>query len=133
MVLTIEGKPVPKGSRVTHRLPNGRIVNREASKRWPSWSKSALAQIAEQFDGETLQPPYRLSADFFFSKPQKPSYPRSGDLDKYLRAVGDLLQMPIEGAGSVITDDRGILDIGTTKRYGDPERVEIVVEEISGF
>lgn len=109
-------------------------MNREASKRWPSWSKSALEQIAEQFDGETLQPPYRLSADFFFSKPQKPSYPRSGDLDKYLRAVGDLLQMPVaKGAGSVITDDRGILDIGSTKRYGDPERVEIVVEEITGF
>lgn len=130
--MTIEGKPVPKGSRVTHRLPNGKIVNREASKRWPSWSRSALEQIEAQFDGVTLQPPYRLTADFFFAAPQKPTYPRSGDLDKYLRAVGDLLQMKA-GAASVITDDRGILEIGSAKRYGDPERVEIVVEEIDAL
>lgn len=132
-VYVIDGKPVPKGSRVQGYTRSGRSFSREANKNVGPWMKSAHGQVLEQHQGDQLQAPYRVSAVFYFEPPQKPTWPRSGDCEKYMRAVADVLQGGGTYGTGVISDDRHIVEFSGIKRYGSPPRTEVVVEEIDEF
>lgn len=131
----IVGKPVPKGSRV-QGYANGRSFSREANKHVGPWMKQARQQILEQHDGDQLQPPYAVSVEFYFQPPAKRSWPRSGDCEKYMRAVADVLQAGGTYGSGVISDDRHILVFAGVKRYaeeGTVPRTVVVVEEVDGY
>lgn len=129
----IDGKPVPKGSRVQGFTKDGRSFSREANRHVGPWMKSARDQLTEQHSGEPLEPPYRVTATFIFEAPKKRSWPRSGDCEKYMRAVADVLQESGTYGAGVITDDRHIIEYSGVKRYGSPARTEVTVEEVTGY
>lgn len=134
--LVILGKPVPKGSRVQGYTKTGRSFSREANKHVGPWMKSAREQVLSQFTDEQLRPPYAVSCEFFFDPPAKRSWPRSGDCEKYMRAVADVLQDGGTYGAGVISDDRHILVFSGMKRYageGSLARTEVVVEEVDGI
>lgn len=132
----IIGKPVPKGSRVQGFTKNGRSYSREANKHVGPWMKSAHRQVLDQHEGDQLTAPYRVSCTFFFEAPKQRSWPRSGDCEKYLRAVADVLQGGGTYGTGVISDDRHIVEFSGKKVYaeeGTPARTEVLVEEVNGI
>ena len=133
----IEGKPVPKGSRVQgFSSKTGRSYSREANKHVGPWMKSAHGQVLAQHEGGQLKEPYRVTCTFFFEPPQQRSWPRSGDCEKYLRAVADVLQGGGTYGTGVISDDRHIIEISGKKVYaedGTPARTVVLVEEVNGI
>lgn len=120
---TVDGTPRPKGSRASGFTKSGRPYSRESNPRAAEWLKSARAHLAEQHQGAPLQPPYVVVLTLFFEEPSKPSWPRSGDVDKYSRASLDALTQ-----AGVIEDDRHVIELSAVKRYGTP-RTEITVHE----
>jgi len=121
---TVEGTPRPKGSRVSGFTKSGRPYSRESNPRASEWLKTARAHLSEQHDGGPLVPPYHVVLTFFFEEPKsKPTWPRSGDVDKYSRNALDALTQ----AGA-IEDDRHVIELSAIKRYGSP-RTEITVHE----
>lgn len=121
---TIDGTPRPKGSRVSGVSRSGVRYNRESNPRASEWLKSARAHLKEQHEGDPLKPPYVCELTFFFEEPKtKPTWPRSGDVDKYSRNALDALTQ----AGA-IEDDRHVIELSAVKRYGQP-RTEITVHE----
>lgn len=123
---TIDGDPVPKGSRTTGKRKDGTVYTREASKRYRPWAASAQQQLFAQADraGRVRfgQVPLRLEIVAYCRRPKKPTYewPTKGDTDKFLRAVGDQLQL-----AGVIADDRHIVETSARKlwTHGEP-RIE---------
>jgi Holliday junction resolvase RusA-like endonuclease len=121
---TIPGPPRPKGSRVAGVTKTGVRFNRESNPRATEWLKAAKAQLRDLHDAGPLLPPYQVVITLYFPEPKsKPTWPRSGDVDKYSRNVLDALTQ-----SSVIEDDRHVIELSAIKRYGSP-RTEITVHE----
>lgn len=132
----IHGKPLIK---------NGRIVTRvvEGNPKTKDW-KAAVAITARQvYQGELLRGPLSLSLVFY--RPRPAGHFGSGrnagavrasaapfpvtrpDTVKLTRAVEDAL------TGVVWADDSQIVRHMLAKDYGEPARVEIVIEELTGL
>ena len=82
---------------------------------------------AESFKSQCngmLDPPYKITASFYFDPPKEKSWPRTGDVDKFCRALLDAMVH-----GGVIEDDRHVIELSAVKRYGEP-RTEVTVEEV---
>ena len=143
---TVYGKPQQKGSKrvfpVKGRLPDGSprqdYVVRDANPNARPWAAAISAQAAEVMETHRLvRGPVGVDLDFYFARPKshygtgrnatklKPSAPEemitTPDVDKLARCALDAL------TGVVIADDAQIADLAVRKRYGEPERVEVVV------
>ncbi len=123
----VKGKPVPKGSRVAGISKSGVRFNREANKHVGRYMKLLKASLTAQHKGGPLRPPYSVHCIFYFQEPKEPSWPRTGDVDKFARAALDSLTQ-----ADVIEDDRHIVELSAVKRYGEP-RTEIHVAEIDSW
>lgn len=125
---TVEGTPRPKGSRVSGVSKAGVRYNRESNPRSAEAYKAVTKRLGELHDGPPLTPPYDVELTFYFSKPKSnPTWPRSGDCDKYAR-----LTLDAATKAGVIEDDRHVICLSAIKRYaedGEPERTEITVRE----
>ena len=121
---TIPGPPRPKGSRVAGVTKTGVRYNRESNPRAVEAYKAMRKRLSELHQEPPLTPPYHVVLTFYFPEPRSnPSWPRSGDVDKYSRNVLDALTQ-----SSVIEDDRHVIELSAIKRYGSP-RTEITVHE----
>lgn len=124
---TVPGKPVPKGSRTSGFTKSGRPYSREANKHVGPWMKRAKEELRRQApEGAPFSPPYVIDLRFFFAPPKVPSWPRTGDVDKFARAALDALTQ-----AGIIEDDRHVVELGACKRYSDDPRTEIEVREVS--
>ena len=126
---TVPGPPRPKGSRVAGVTKTGVRYNRESNPRASEWLKFARRHLNELHGDEPLQPPYRITATFFFEKPKKPThpYPSRGDCDKYCRNLLDAAEQ-----AKILVNDSGVIELSAVKRWGEP-RTEVVVEEVDGY
>lgn len=120
---SIPGEPAPKGSKNVSR--SGHVY--EQSKRLIEWRKTASEVLAGH---PQLAPPYRVTVTFVCQRPKQPSYnwPARGDLDKFQRAVGDVLE-----STGVLVNDAHIIDWRAVKIYGREPRTYGVVETIEGY
>ena len=126
---TVPGPPRPKGSRVAGVTKTGVRYNRESNPRASEWLKFAKKELRALHPQGPLVPPYQVVLTFYFPEPKSnPTWPRSGDCDKYARLVLDACG-PIKGKwDGIIEDDRHVIELSAVKRYGEP-RTEITVHE----
>ena len=124
--IRVYGTPAPQGSK--KHVGKGRMV--ESSKLLPAWRKAIKETIEAEYDGEPLDQPLSVEADFFIPKPAKPMFDEPAtpaDLDKLLRALGDGME-----AGGLVKNDARITHWNATKNYATddfPPGVEIRVYE----
>lgn len=130
--LRVHGRPAPKGSRIRGTTKDGRSFTRPASKYEKPWVDAVkqAAQIAMRHH-EMLPPPYAIELEFVLSGPKKVSdrryeWPTDSDLDKLDRAVIDGLVQ-----GGVISDDRHVTRLTTSKRFCAPGEPSGVIAQIA--
>ncbi len=151
---TVLGRPQPGGSKRAFAVrkdgvPTGRIAVADANPKAKSWQREVklAAMAALEANGWQLLPnlgpdglltgPLNVSMTFYVSRPK--GHHRAGrlahllkdsapplpivrpDCSKLLRAAEDAL------TGLVYRDDAQIVDLDVHKRYGTPERCEVVV------
>lgn len=113
---TIPGRPQQQGSK--SRMPNGYF--RDDNAKLEAWRVDAIHSAQAAYDGPKIMTAVFVGARFFFGRPAahygtgrnatrlKPSapvfYAQAPDLDKLLRALGDVLTY-----AGVIQDDRLIV------------------------
>ena len=137
IAFTVYGRPAPAGSKRV--LPaggraGGRPIVVDDSKRSRPWKQDVAATAAAAMNGRPLlEGPLGLELVFYVSRPKshygalgvRPSAPAwptvKPDVLKLARAVEDAL------TGQVWRDDAQVVRELLTKRYGEPERVEIWV------
>lgn len=124
LLLVVHGTPAPQGSK--RYLGNGRMV--EASQRVAPWREAVRHEVQKAMAGQPpLTGPVSLNVAFYLPRarshfgpkglrPGAPRWPisRRGDLDKYVRAIGDALTQ-----GGAYLDDSQIVSIVAVKRYVD--------------
>jgi Holliday junction resolvase RusA-like endonuclease len=92
----------------------------------------ALAALAAMMQGDRRRDPIQrivpliLDVTFFFARPQRLKKSTTEkttrpDLDKLVRAVGDAI------TGIIAEDDSQIVQISASKKFGLPERTEVLV------
>jgi len=133
---TIEGTPRPKGSRVSGVSKTGVRFNRESNPKAAEAYKAMKKRLMELHTGPALKPPYHVEMRFLFDPPQKPTWPRSGDCDKYVRLALDACvagkKEKAAGWEGVLVDDRHVLEISARKAWSEGQgmaRTEITVHE----
>lgn len=138
------GRPQQKGSKrpfMTPRVGGGVNVHvRDANPNAKPWALAVAAEAAlAHRNRELIRGPVAVTLLFYFKRPKghygtgrnadriRESAPwhmtTTPDLDKLARCAIDAL------SGTVIGDDAQIMELRANKRYGDPERVEITIEE----
>ena len=145
---TVLGRPQPAGSKRAFLIrkggkPAGVAVTDDAKKSRP-WKDSVSAAAHEYLDGRPpLTGPLLLEVDFYVARPAghfgtgrnagvvRPAAPRfpavRPDVTKLVRAVEDAL------TGLVWRDDAQVVIQTVHKRYGHPERAEVLVQEINAM
>lgn len=117
--LQINGRPAPKGSRISKMTSTGKPYTYPASKYEKPWIDTIKreAQIVMRHR-QTLEPPYEVELHFRLKAPQrsrrKYEWPVI-DLDKLVRSTLDGLV-----AGNVIEDDRFVMALTASKRFARP-------------
>jgi Holliday junction resolvase RusA-like endonuclease len=131
----IIGDPVPKGSRVSGVSKSGVRFNREANSRVGPATRDAVLQLKAQHTGAPLRPPYAVHITLSFKAPQKRSWPRSGDADKYARHLLDCMSCGSSTNAGIIEDDRHVIELSCRKTYAEdgPPGAVIVVEELDDY
>lgn len=141
LTFTVYGKPAPAGSKrvvPAGGKAGGRPIVVDDSKRSRPWKSEVTAAAREAIDGgELLAGPLTLTLDFYVTRPKghygargvRPSAPTfptvKPDVLKLARAVEDAL------TGQVYRDDAQVVVENLTKRYGEPERVEVTLAELT--
>ena len=143
---TVLGRPQPAGSKkvvTAGGKPGGRPMLVEDAKRSKPWQAVVTAIAFEEMHArEQLAGPLLLEVDFYLARPRghygtgrnfdklKPSAPRypavKPDATKLIRAVEDAIT-----AAGVWRDDAQIVTQVVRKRYGHPERAEVLVATIA--
>lgn len=146
---TVLGRPQPAGSKrafVIRRKNTGKLgvaVSDDATKSRP-WKDSVAAAAHEYLNGRPpLTGPLLLEVDFYVARPAghfgtgrnagvvRPAAPRfpavRPDATKLVRALEDAL------TGLVWRDDAQVVIQTVRKRYGHPERAEVLVQEINAW
>lgn len=138
LTFTVYGRPEPKGSTrafLTRPKPGSgkvarAVVTADNKKTLPWMQQVALtgreAMSAQGFDAWDRETRIAVRLVFYLARPA--SIPRrrfiptvKPDVDKLVRGALDAL------TGVVFTDDAQVADLVVAKRYGQPERVEIMV------
>jgi Holliday junction resolvase RusA-like endonuclease len=114
----VEGRPAPKGSRISVTGKDGRTWTRPASKYEEGWEKAvkAATQVAMRHAHDP-GPPYAVSVEIRVAAPKrridrKRWWPSQHDVDKLVRATIDGLVK-----GGAMTDDRHVIALTASKRY----------------
>lgn len=150
---TVLGRPQPAGSK--RAIPiyrgtgkdkkfTGRTATVDDAKKSRPWKDSVAAAAHEHLDGRPpLTGPLLLEVDFYVARPAghygsgrnagvvRPAAPRfpavRPDATKLIRALEDAL------TGLVWRDDAQVVVQTVRKRYGHPERAEVLVQEINAW
>lgn len=127
IAFTVYGNPIGKGRPRVVRLPNGKISTFTPGPT-KAWEESIQGQALAHRPDRLLEGPLVLVLTFYFVKPKgakRRKYPHvRPDLDNTVKAVKDSLN------GLIWKDDAQIVDLIAQKRYGDPPRVEIIIQEL---
>jgi Holliday junction resolvase RusA-like endonuclease len=138
---SVLGKAQPAGSKKGFVHPHTkRVVIVDDAKKSRPWKQQVAGAAAEQMDGDLLAGPLELDITFVLGRPRShygtgansgrvrpssPAFPITRpDATKLLRAAEDAMQ------GVIYRDDAQIVDQNVRKRYGSPERCEVVVREL---
>nr|DAS06685.1 MAG TPA: Endodeoxyribonuclease RusA [Caudoviricetes sp.] len=109
----VHGTPATQGS----KRHVGRGVMVEMNKKLPAWRKAIIAAGTQVAPKQPLDCPVSVETTIWVPRPKKPRFDvpaTPGDLDKYLRALGD----GIEQAG-ILKNDARITHWHATKHYAD--------------
>lgn len=94
----------------------------ESSKTLPAWRKQIEDTAQNEYEGEPIDQPVKVTVDFFMPKPAKPMFDipaTAPDLDKLCRAIGDGLEK-----GGVLRNDSRITHWEARKFYANtPEEM----------
>jgi Holliday junction resolvase RusA-like endonuclease len=140
---TVYGTPQPGGSKraLPFRYPNGAIGARvtDANPEAASWKTCVMDAARQAYDGPIIDGPLIVTMVFYFLRPAghygqgrntgqiKASSPvaphRRPDVLKLARSTEDAL------TGQVWRDDAQTVELVLVKRYGEPVRAEICIEE----
>ncbi len=122
---TIQGDPVPKGSRTAGTRKNGTRYTRESSKRVKPWMVDATQELFAQqaaAGGRRFNRATSVHLIFYCHAPNRPTHawPSIGDIDKFCRAVLDALTQ-----AGVLLDDRHVISLTASKQFttGEPRTV----------
>lgn len=121
----VDGLPATKGS---WKVSRGKL--RPDNERERPWA-NAIAWCAKAAGVRETARPVRISIDFFFPKPKKPTnpFPSRNDVDKLARSALDAL------THIAWSDDQQVVDLHVTKRWAEPEMRRVgasfVIEEIA--
>ena len=110
MQFFVNGKPATKGSWKVTR--HGAL--RPDSERERPWA-NAIAWTAKSLGAKPTDKPVKVTLQFFFARPKKPSnpFPSKSDVDKLSRSALDAL------TGIVWNDDQQVVDLHATKDFAD--------------
>ena len=117
----VDGIPAPQGSK--RHVGNGRLV--ESSKALPAWRKAIEDTVRQVFQGEPIDQPVTVRADFFVPRPKRPRFlvpATAPDLDKLQRALGDGLER-----GGLLANDSRIVRWVTSKQFGERTGCQVTV------
>src|SRR5881628_441620 len=137
---SVLGRPAGKGSKraLPIRRKDGSVgtaVIEQPMVR--SWENAIREKAALVYCGELLDEPVQLTLLFYFKRPSGHFGKRgvrttapvlmtvAPDLDKLIRTVKDALQ------GTIIRNDSRVFSLIASKRYGEPERVEVYLRTVS--
>lgn len=115
IVVDVEGRPAPKGSRISGKTKSGKAYTYPASKYEEPWIKAVTAETKRIMrHHSTPEPPYAVRLDFRIHAPARKKYewPTSADLDKLVRAVLDGLVR-----GGALADDRHVCALTACKKF----------------
>lgn len=139
---TVYGKPQPAGSKKAFQHPRtGRVVVVDDAKGSRPWKQEvAGAALEARGERELLHGPISLAVEFYVARPKghfgtgrnatrvRPSAPWfptvKPDVTKLVRAVEDALN------GLIWRDDAQVIDQIACKRYGEPERCDVLVLQL---
>lgn len=140
VTVIVAGVPVTQGSMKAFTVAGRARITHSNGSKLDTWRRSIVdathRQLGEEI--ELMTGPLRLSAAFRLPRPaslpkRKRTWPigaRSGDVDKYLRLLGDAL------TGVLIDDDARIVHVADlTKDWANPGAqpgVVFTVEEVEG-
>jgi len=128
---TVYGTPIPQGSMKAFRhKTTGAVITTSDNTKTKPWKQQVSLMAINAVGTVQIKGPVQLDLKFFLKRPKSVSksrvYPTvKPDLDKCTRAILDAL------SGIVYRDDAQVVRFGeVSKEYGEPERVEITVEEL---
>jgi Holliday junction resolvase RusA-like endonuclease len=131
IVVEVEGRPAPKGSRNSATTKSGKSYTYPAStfeKPWVGAVAEATRQIMRH--AVAVEKPYRVELEFKLRKGKYAGrahpWPTVHDLDKLSRAVIDGLVR-----GGAMEDDRHVTALTARKRWAEPEEDQGVRCEIT--
>lgn len=125
----VHGRPVTQGSKVAgiNKKTGMAFMKESTGDRLAFWRIKVEHEAREVMKAkglELFEGPVSLHVSFFLSRAKSlprritdPVAPMSGDLDKYVRAVGDAM------TGAVYVDDCQITHVSATKSYGEPDKI----------
>jgi len=132
IVVEIQGRPAPKGSRMAGKTKAGKAYTYPAStyeKGWVAEVTHATQLVMRHHP--TPPPPYAVTLTFRLLKARRSiySFPTGPDLDKLARAVIDGLVR-----GGAMTDDRWVCTLTARKIFATSEaemgvRAEVLSEQ----
>lgn len=139
--ITVYGEAQPAGSKkgfVNKR--DGRVIIVDANSKSGDWKKVVAQAAGEQWRGGLMDGPIRLTMVQYRPRPSNhygtgrnagvrkdsaPYFPITRpDVLKIARGIEDAL------TGVLYRDDSQIVDEHLMKRYGEPARVEVIVEQV---
>lgn len=128
IAFTVPGQPAPQGSHkaIFRRGMRFPIVTDDNPRTRP-WRALVSLVASQHRPADLITGPVRLTARFFFSRPKssrREHHTVRPDVDKTLRSTFDSL------TGVLWVDDSQVVEVSTSKAYGDPPRAEIRVEEL---
>lgn len=131
IALVVFGTPAPQGSTKAF-IPKGWqrpviTADNRKTKPWKQQIAGAAAALNQHPFAKDV--PLAITLDFYLAKPASVTKRRTHpivkpDLDKLVRAVFDAL------TGIMFADDAQVIALHTRKHYGQPERVEIQIQEV---
>jgi Holliday junction resolvase RusA-like endonuclease len=134
----ISGKPIPQGN-LTGFVAGGKVVLRHSDNRLIAWRGYAAGILANAAPSMLTARPIAVQAVYYIARP-KSHYKTDGslrstapehvtgrpDLDKYLRALLDAIQI-----SGIIKDDSQVCAVAAIKVYSDDkEGVEVEIEPL---
>lgn len=126
---TVDGVPVPQGSKTGFVAGNRAIVTDQNAKTLKPWRQTVSSAARAAHQGDRVEGPVLLVVEFRFLQPKsvRREFPSvKPDLDKLLRALMD----GITDSG-LWRDDAQVVTTHMSKRYADRAGVHVQIGEYS--